>query len=227
MLVVGVVGIRLVLTGDYAAFVQQRMRWPLAIAALMAVGLAVVDLVAWARADDAPGPDSAPRVASLLVAPVCALLAVAPAALGASAANRVDPYEPPASQKSWEVGEEDPLPMRVIDFVDHALHDPDQQLVGRDVELEGMVVNDPAVTDGFMLVRFVVSCCAADGVPLKVILHGTQSDLADDTWVRAVVSQRPVPPREPSEVGPRIVEADLVAVQVMPNAPDSPYESPF
>ncbi|MEM1333768.1 MAG: TIGR03943 family protein, partial [Actinomycetota bacterium] len=221
------VTLRMTWSGDFGAFVQQRMKWPLVIAGLIVVAFAAVDLVTWLRSSD-DERRAAPGVAVLMVVPVLTFVAVAPSALGAAAADRVDPYEPPPpSNERWGLPDDDPLEMRVVDFVNQVLYDPDQQLTGRRVVLEGLVVNDPDVPDGFLLVRFLVSCCAADGLPLKIALHDAPDVYDDDTWVRATVTWRPPPVPYDSPDAPRFIAADVIEVEVFDEAPDSPYESPF
>lgn len=228
LLGLGLIVGRLTVEGSYGNFVQQRMRWPLAIAALCMIVLGVIDLVRWLRAAREDEASVAPAVGGLLVVPLLVLMSVAPAALGAAAADRVDPYEPPPPDAPvWTLPEADPFEMRVLDFVNHVLYDERRGLEGRSVILEGLVVNDDEVPDGFLLVRFLVSCCAADGIPLKVALRGTPERFDDDTWVRVVVTWLPpeVPFGQPG--APKYIEAQIETVDIIPDPPDSPYESPF
>lgn len=228
MLIIGLAVARMTATGAFGDFVQQRMRWPLIGATIVLLALGAIDLVRWIRAADEEGRPAAPVVGLLMVVPIMVLIAVAPTALGASAADRVESYEPPAPEtEEWVLPEEDPFEMRVVDFARHALYDEEGQLEGRSVILEGIVVNDPDVPDGFLLVRFLVSCCAADGIPVKIALRDAPEQFEDDTWVRAVVTWTPpsVPYTDPD--GPQYIEAEIERVDVIDDPPDSPYESPF
>jgi uncharacterized repeat protein (TIGR03943 family) len=55
--------------------------------------------------------------------------------------------------------------------------------------LEGIVVHDDGLRDGFVLGRFLIGCCAGDALPISVIVSGDPAtDLPDDTWVRAEVT---------------------------------------
>ena len=95
------------------------------------------------------------------------------------------------------------------------------------MQLEGLVVNDPEAAGGFLLTRFMVSCCAADGIPLQVLLHDTGQPLEDDTWVIAeVVWRQPDIPYQETP-SPWRVEADAVSITVVPDARNDPYESPY
>ena len=80
--------------------------------------------------------------------------------------------------------------------------------------------------DGFKLTRFMVSCCAADGIPLQVTLHGTGAPLDDDEWVVVDVIWRPpdVPYQEVE--GDWAVEADVISL-IVEDTPKDPYESPY
>lgn len=226
MLCVGLVVGRLVLDGSFGDFVQQRMRWPLAIAAVFVVMLGVVDILRSLQDAWNQNRSVGPAVGWFLIAPVIVLMSVAPSALGASAADRVEPYEPPPPDEStlWALPEDDPFEMTMLDFVNQAFYDEDLLLEGREVILEGIVVNDPDVPGGFLLVRFVVSCCAADGIPVKVALFGAPETYDNDQWVRATVTWRPP---DDSEERLGLVEADVISIELIDDPPDSPYESPF
>ncbi len=233
MLAVGAISARLLWTGGFGWFVQQRMRIPLLLAtvALLAFGLHEVVLGSREERRDPESVDRpvAPTVGWLLILPVVVLLSVAPTGLGAAAADRVEAYTPTETSRQYEPLDDTqgPVEMRVFDFVDRALWDDERSLEDTTVRLEGLVVNDPGVPDGFKLTRFLVSCCAADGIPLQVSVHGTGPALADDTWVVVdLVWQPPDAPYTELE-GDWAVEADAVSVTVVPDAPKDAYESPY
>ncbi len=255
LLFVGVLVARLVWDGGFGWFVQQRMRIPLGIAAAILLVFGTYELFRSTRADgrrdghgDEPDHDepdhgqddghqhdhhhasAGPRVGWLLALPLLVLISVAPTALGAVAAGRVDAYVPTESTSRFSPLPEGtaPLEMRVIEFLDRAVWDPEQSLEGRTIRLEGLVVNDPEVVDGFRLTRFMVSCCAADGIPLQVTVHAPGPPLEDDTWVVAdVVWRTPDVPYRDTE-GPWTIEADAVVVTpVQGGIPRDPYESPY
>lgn len=146
-----------------------------------------------------------------------------------SGAGRIDAYSPTETTEEFEPldASSGPPELRVFDFLDRAAWDVDRSLEDQVVRLEGLVVNDPDVPDGFMLTRFMVSCCAADGIPLQVMLHNTGAAVANETWVIADVIWRP--PSTPYREQPSgyVVEADAVSLTVVPDAPNDPYESPY
>ncbi len=114
----------------------------------------------------------------------------------------------------------------MLEFLDRAIWDEARSLDGRQVRLEGLVVNDPSVPDGFKLTRFMVSCCAADGIPLQVAVHGAEG-LEDDTWVIADVVWRPPDTPYDEIEGDWAVEADAIGITAVPDPPSDPYESPY
>ncbi len=224
--------VRMIWTGGFGWFVQQRMRYPLLVAAIVLLIFGIHEAVRSSR-DEAREPASvkrsvAPGVGWLLILPSMVLVSVAPTGLGAAAADRVEAFTPPESNTEYTAIDagSGPVEMRVFEFLDRAIWDDEQSLEGMTVRLEGLVVNDPSVPDGFRLTRFMVSCCAADGIPLQVTVHGTPA-LENDTWVIADVVWRP-PDRPYLELeGEWVVEADAIDVTVVENAPNDPYESPY
>jgi uncharacterized repeat protein (TIGR03943 family) len=168
-----------------------------------------------------------PVVGWLLVLPLLVLILVAPTGLGAAAADRVEAYTPTeGSDRYPDLDASDgPVPMRVFDFLDRAVWDEDRSLDGVPVQLEGLVVNDPDLEGGFKLTRFMVSCCAADGIPLQVTVFIDGPEIPNDTWVVADVMWRP-PTIPYAEQELAIVEADAISIRPG-EAPSDPYESPY
>jgi len=233
LLSIGAIMARLIWSGGFGWFVQQRMRLPLIAATVVLLVFGLYEAFASSRAAESD-PESAkrsvgPTVGWLLTLPLLVLLSVAPTGLGAAAADRVDAYTPTEKADQYPALEtgDGPVEIRVFDFLDRAIWDESGSLDGTTVRLEGLVVNDPEVPDGFKLTRFMVSCCAADGIPLQVIVHDTGPPLADDTWVIADVVWRPPTVPYQDQEFPWNVEADLVSLTVVPNAPNDPYESPY
>jgi uncharacterized repeat protein (TIGR03943 family) len=255
MVGMGVIVARLIITGGFGWFVQQHMRIPLILATVVLLAFGFYEAVSSAqdantdepKIDDSDDHDhdhghrhdhdhdqrhrlsAGPVVGWLLVLPLVVLISVAPTGLGAAAADRVDAYTPEDTNDEYAPLDDSagPVVMRVFDFLDRALWDENGTLDDVTVRLEGLVVNDDDVPDGFRLVRFMVSCCAADGVPLQVILSSTAPPLPDDTWVEVDVRWRaPEVPYDQQDGAPR-VEADVVGITVVPNPPDDPYESPY
>ncbi len=224
--------IRLVWSGGFGWFVQQRMRYPLLIAASIVFVFGLYELRRDTRDANrlaaSAGRSVAPRVGWLLALPFIVLVSVAPTGLGAAAADRTGAYTPVESDRTFdEIDASDgPVEMRVLDFLNRAIWDDERSLTGVPVRLEGIVVNGPSIQDGFKLVRFLVSCCAADGIPLQVAVLGAPP-LANDSWVVADVLWRPpdVPYRD--QEGDWLVEADAISITTVEDPPLDPYESPY
>lgn len=234
MLFIAITMSRLLWTGSFGFFIQQRMQIPLILAVIGLFGLGVYEAVRALR-EEKTDPASAtrataPRVGWLMVLPLMVLVSVAPTGLGAAAAERVEAFTPVEASSNFEPLDTSvqPVPMRVFDFVDRAFWDPAGSTEGVTVQLEGLVVNDESVPDGFLLTRFLVSCCAADGVPIQVAVRGVDTVYPDDTWVVADVVLRPPPaPFQELPLDQRTVNADAVSITVNPNAPTDAYESPY
>lgn len=234
MLLFGLLALQLVRTGGFGWFVQQRMRWPLLAAGSIAALIGLIGLMG--RAPDGRDADhddgdhhhgtAGRAVVWLLLVPVAVMLAVAPTALGSDAARRAGIYQPTSRLELFDplpAGSE-PLELTMSEFITRALWDPDASLTGRDVRLEGFITNDPRPGTGVVLTRFAISCCAADALPLQVALR-TDRQLADDTWVRVVVRWVPAPTAAAGSDD--LVEAHVAAIEIVPDVPDNPYESPY
>jgi uncharacterized repeat protein (TIGR03943 family) len=146
--------------------------------------------------DDGPGHHG-PRVGWLLVLPVLGLLLVAPPALGAFSAGQAGSVLAGAPQDSDfpALPAGDPARITVLDYASRAVFDDGRSLGDRKVQLTGFVTAGP---DGRpMLARIILSCCAADGRPIKVGLSGDMPAVAPDTWVELVGTYSPQTTKDP------------------------------
>ncbi len=75
--------------------------------------------------------------------------------------------------------------LNIKQIITIADREPDK-IEGMQVSAEGFVYNQPAQPSGsFMLVRFLITCCAADATPLGVEVRSEETlQLPKDTWVR-------------------------------------------
>jgi uncharacterized repeat protein (TIGR03943 family) len=94
-----------------------------------------------------------------------------------AAAGYTYPPLPPAVDGAVE--------MHIADFTSRAVYDHQRQMEGVLVRLEGFVTPDPeGPGDTFLLTKFMLACCAADGLPVSVRAHGLSPIPAADTWLR-------------------------------------------
>jgi uncharacterized repeat protein (TIGR03943 family) len=127
-----------------------------------------------------------PRIGWLLILPVLGLLLVAPPALGSYAAGQagtalgsqpISDYPP--------LPEGDPAKIGVLDYASRAIFDKGVSIGDRRVQLTGFVAT--GANGEPILARMILSCCAADGRPIKLGLAGDPpTGLAPDTWVEVV-----------------------------------------
>ncbi|RKN42683.1 TIGR03943 family putative permease subunit [Micromonospora endolithica] len=210
LLLLGGAVIRASLTDLYLNYVKEGLRPFLVAAGILLVVAAIMTL--WyelrpARPIPAPagatGPDGShgpgdpdghghddghghhePRVGWLLILPVLGLLLVAPPALGSYAAGQagtaLSSQQQPSDYPPLPAG--DPVQVSVLDYASRALFDKGTSIGDRRVRLTGFITAGP---DGRpILARMVLSCCAADGRPVKLGMTGNApTGLADDTWV--------------------------------------------
>jgi uncharacterized repeat protein (TIGR03943 family) len=193
MLLLGGAILRASITDLYLRYVKAGLRPFLIAAGLLLVIAAVMTLWQALRARPAPpeGDDGhghahhEPRVGWLLVLPVLGLLLVSPPALGSFAAGKAGSVSAaPASASDYPpLPAGDPAQVGLLDYASRALFDDGKSLTGRNLRMSGFVTPGP---DGQpMLARIVLTCCAADGRPIKVGMTGKLPlDVPADTWIQ-------------------------------------------
>jgi uncharacterized repeat protein (TIGR03943 family) len=243
--------VRLIASDAYLAYVKPGMRLPLALSVVVLGVLALASATAADRIreeDDGPedhphphddvmddhGHDHRrlPRIGWWLLAPVVCIALVPLNPLGADAvsdraANEVVDRVAASGARSPEGEGADGVAAgetTLLDFVSRSINDPGNPFPG-EVTLVGFVTSDPDVEGGFVLGRFVMSCCAADAMPLLV--HVPAATVPPrDSWVR--VTGRHVAPPEgtPDEELPLTRNIVLDPIEVEPiDQPAEPYES--
>ena len=200
---------------------------PVARPFVLAAGLSILALAVWSivqsqrhAADDSTDVHGhgASRAAWLIIAPVVAILVVAPPALGAYSAT----HTPVTVTKPSDVAFP-PLPggnparLSMIDFAARALWDDGRTLAGRNVSLTGFVVDTSA--SGFTFARLVITCCAADARPVEIgVLMGESRPRRDD-WVTVIGRYAGVNPSDPTLPLFQATSVRLVG------QPSNPYDS--
>jgi uncharacterized repeat protein (TIGR03943 family) len=219
-LLVGAVLLRLTVTGTYRRYVREEMGLWLAIAGVAVVVLGLVTVVRAVRRDrllDAHGHGrGGDRAGWLLLAPIAALLLVAPPTLGSYGVGRAAAVDIRAGAPVFRRLPADgpPVTMTLLEFGQRAYERSGESFNGASIRLTGFVADQDA--DGFRLARYQIACCAADAVPVVIRVVGVHGGLpARDRWV--TVTGR----FEPGEGDVPALAAVTVAV-VAP--PEEPYE---
>jgi uncharacterized repeat protein (TIGR03943 family) len=161
--------------------------------------------------DDEHRHDGATRTAWLVLAPVVAILVVAPPALSVYTADRAPALNPVATGRSASLqAGAAPVQLSVLDFLLLSNARP-AALTGRQVSLIGFV--EGAHPGGFILARLVITCCAADAstgrvavmtraeVPARggwVEVTGTFAGAADATGLPGLSATAVTPTAEPT-----------------------------
>jgi uncharacterized repeat protein (TIGR03943 family) len=191
---VGAVLLRLSLTGTHQRYVRVGMGPWLTIAGLVVVALGLATLVRALRAqrqgsgggseaDHDHDHDHGDRVGWLLLAPIAALLLVAPPTLGSYGVDRGAAVDVRAGAPTF-----DPLPaggepaaMTLLEFNQRALDHGGDSFDGQSVQLTGFVAD---AGTPFRLARYQIACCAVDAAPVVVRVVGTVgASPVLDQWV--------------------------------------------
>lgn len=163
----------------------------------------------------------------LIAAPVILGLLVTPQPLGVAAlANRevslsLEGSALPASVRA--TAQKSPRDRNILEWWQAFQAGADyDSLVGQEAQVVGFVFRDGRYgEDGFMVTRFVVSCCVADAVVVGLVVQWPESQtLHNDQWVEVegVMARSPLENWRPPV---------LVATRVTPvEIPDTPYLYP-
>jgi uncharacterized repeat protein (TIGR03943 family) len=117
----------------------------------------------------------------LLLAPVVAIVVIAPPALGSFSANRAPASVDTDVHKAFPpLTGSSPHRLPMFDFTTRVLWDAGRTVTDQDVQLTGFVLKQRP--DGFVLARLVITCCAADARPVEVFVLSTERP-ANDQWV--------------------------------------------
>jgi uncharacterized repeat protein (TIGR03943 family) len=221
-LLTGAVLLRLTLTHDYLRYVRPEMGPFVAVAGVVVilVGLAAL-LLALRRTEVAPhdhdhGHGEGVGVGWLLLAPIAALLLVAPPTLGSYGVGRAATIDIKAGKTTFDPLPRGapPRPMTLLEFVQRG-YDHDGATFNRaTIRLTGFVAGTE--DGGFQLARYQIACCAADAQPVVVDVVGSSGDaLARDQWVEVTGTFRPG--------GGDVPQLAATSIAEIP-APEDPYE---
>jgi uncharacterized repeat protein (TIGR03943 family) len=162
-----------------------------------------------------------PRIAWLLALPVLALVAIVPPPLGSYTADRTGTGLQPGLAVD-DVPRGDPAVMDLASYAEVAAYEHGKPLAGRRVHLSGFITVDSHGSP--YLTRMVISCCAADGVPVKVGLAGQlPPGLRPDLWLDVIGAYNPTQTTDAVNGGPIPYLTVLQATPIP--APADPYDS--
>lgn len=191
MLLLGGAVLRIAITGSYQRYVKHGLRPLLLLAGAFLVIMAVLTLWYEFRDrhrhhehDDGHGHSHEPGVGWLLLLPALALLTLSPPALSAFAAGKAGTVVVSSQSDYPPLPPGNPAPVTLLDYSARAIYDSGRSLTGRTVRLQGFITPGPGGQP--VLARIVLTCCAADGRPVKVGLDGkAPTGLAAGTWIDA------------------------------------------
>jgi uncharacterized repeat protein (TIGR03943 family) len=220
-LLVGAVLLRLTLTDTYLRYVRPELGPWLLVAGVAVVALGVATLVWSLRHGDEPDPNAHGHEHGvgpgwLLLAPIAALLLVAPPTLGAYGVERAANVDITSGAPVFDplTKGAPPHPMGLLEFSQRAFERDGATFNGASVELTGFVAE--AEDRGFRLARYQIACCAADAAPVVVRVVGTTGDPPSlDQWVTVTGTFEPGGKEPPELAATSVVEIP---------APDDPYE---
>lgn len=236
-LLVGVAALRLGLTDAHLRYVKPSLGPWLVVAGVLLVLLGATGLARRGRPSaeheaallhdgETHAPDHGPSIAWLLTLPVLAIFLVSPAPLGAYAASRSTTRleAPKAKFPALQDEVDGAVPLTLREFNLRTFFDESRALDGKVVRLTGFAT--PHGKDEVFLTRFILSCCAADGRPIKVRLVGLPAPRPPaDQWLE--VEGTWAPPNTDRQTDALLgAAADLVVTSVRQiPAPAQTYEA--
>ncbi|MFI0444436.1 TIGR03943 family putative permease subunit [Actinomadura sp. 6N118] len=225
LFLVGIVVVHASATNLYLRYVKAGLR-PLLLAAgaVLIVTALVTVWYEWRRAKAPQRHEHAhrePRISWLLALPVCALVLVAPPALGSYAADRTGTaLQRPSGFAALPAG--DPLRLSIVDYAGRAVYDRGRSLGGRRIKITGFVILDGS--GGSYLTSMVLNCCAADAQPIKIGLSGQLPRiLQPDTWLEVIGTYTGEQAKDPINDG--VIPFINVSQSRRVPAPQDPYDS--
>jgi uncharacterized repeat protein (TIGR03943 family) len=224
-LLVGAVLLRLTLTDTHLRYVRPELGPFLLVAGLAVVGLGLTTLVRALRqgptevhghGDLEHDHEHGVGVGWLLLAPIAALLLVAPPVLGSYGVERSANIAIRSGSGVFEPldKEHGPVPMTLLEYGQRSFERNGTTLRGATIELTGFAAGEEG--DGFRLARYQIACCAADAAPIVVNVVGTFGEPpAVDDWLTVTGTFQPAQGEIPT----------LAATSITPiPAPEDPYE---
>jgi uncharacterized repeat protein (TIGR03943 family) len=184
---------------EYLEYVRPGFRIPLIAAGAVLCAFGGLGIATtWRRTSGSSGIPAGehdhghgPRAAWLLLALPLVIAMIAPAALSSfTAARAVNQAPPPAPHDLTALSTHGPARISLTEFTARAFqakagHDT---LTGREVTLTGFA--HPAGPNRWLLIRLRMTCCAADAVPMRVMVLNTPPPRAG-TWAQVTGTWSP------------------------------------
>jgi uncharacterized repeat protein (TIGR03943 family) len=218
-MLLGAVLLRLALTGTYRRYVRPEMGPWLVVAGVCILLVGAITLVRALREGDRDAHEhdgAGEGVGWLLLAPIAALLLVAPPTLGSYGVGRgaVVDVRQGAPVFAPLPHDDAAIPMTLLEFGQRVFDHEGESFDGQAVALTGFVAG--AEDGGFRLARYQIACCAADAVPVVIRVVGVSGDTPEnDQWVTVSGTFRPGGDEMPTVAATAVVEIP---------APGDPYE---
>lgn len=195
---VGLLTMRLTLDGSFQRYVRSGMRPWLTMAAIALLVLGLVTIVRALRTsapdDTSDGHVHTVGVGWLLLAPMAALLLVAPPSLGSYGVDRSTHVRVHRGTSTFQplAAASGPVAMTLQEYTERSFDHDGASMHGATISLTGFVASGTTARS-FRLARYQIACCAADAAASVVTVVGySGSAPARDEWVR--VTGTPVPP---------------------------------
>lgn len=208
------------LTGRTPLYLSSRTDWLIPVGAGILTLISIGKLLSLKSEHDEPLDASRIWSAVLLVTPVLLVVSLPPASLGAFAASRRGSLT--SAGLSADASEIAEGPIDLIDIASALRSDDAMEVLrsraGDEVTLVGFVTRDESDPVGtFTLNRFIISCCVADAIAVKVqVLGAAGGEVEEDDWAR--VKGRIFPLEDQ-------VAVDAVSIERI-ERPKSPYLDP-
>lgn len=179
-LTVCVVMVRIAVSGEYAHFIKESMRWPLGIAGTAMGLVSAWHLVAVRRwhGDDGHAHGGMVQVGSLMLIPILVLCFLPTPDAGPALVARKAP-----KQQITELPNLPPtgtVDIRLDDYVIRATYWDQKRTKGRTFKFIGYIARDKGVP---YVARLKITCCVADALVYRVQVLGLPADLPNDLWV--------------------------------------------
>ena len=221
-ILIGAVLLRLTVTDTYSRYVRPELGVFLTISGIFVIVLGLATLVGALRpgrnaaAHDHDHDHDAVGVGWLLLAPIAALLLVAPPTLGSYGVGRAAAIDIRSGGAVFDSLPRSSAPrqMTLLEFGQRAFDHNGSNFNHASVQLTGFV--SATESRGFQLARYQIACCAADATPVVIQVVGTSGDPPPlDQWVTVTGTFRPGGREIPKLAATSIVEIA---------APNEPYE---